>query len=75
MEKLPQPLPLVHKISDTLRSKLMDKMRICSQMNSVVDYHTHVHQMVSIRTIVMIITVHCWLSLKRSYQIDSVMFV
>ena len=46
-EKLPQPLPVDREIGETVQARLMEEMSICSQKDSVADYHAHVYHMVS----------------------------
>lgn len=46
-EQLPQPLSLQGEISEATSGLLVKKTRLCSQMNSVVDFHSHVYHMVS----------------------------
>lgn len=46
LEQLPQPLSLQGEISETVRGLLMERTRLCSQMNSVVDFHSHVYHSV-----------------------------
>lgn len=46
-EQLPLPLSSPGEISEATRGLLMGKTRLCSQMNSVADYHSHVYQLVS----------------------------
>lgn len=46
-EHLPQPLSPAGVISEAVRAELMKQMRLCSQLEAVVDYHFHGYQMVS----------------------------